>query len=83
MIRFPHSLSESLQLYAGILFLVGPRPQWLRNYATSRKDADSRFDKVNDFYQFTYSFQPHYAPRFTEHLTELSTRDRNKNVSGE
>jgi hypothetical protein len=35
---------------------------WLRHYATSRKFAYSIPEEVTDFFQFTYSFQPHYGP---------------------
>jgi hypothetical protein len=34
----------------------------LRHYATSQKVAGSSPDEVDFFFQFTYSFQPHYGP---------------------
>jgi hypothetical protein len=34
----------------------------LRHYPISRKVAGSSPDEVDFFFQFTYSFQPHYGP---------------------
>jgi hypothetical protein len=56
----------------------------LRQYATSQKAAGSRSDEVNEFYPFSYNFWPPQALGFTQPLTGMSTRSKNKkNVSGE
>jgi hypothetical protein len=34
---------------------------WLSHYATSRKVPGSSPNEVDFFFQFTYSFQPHYG----------------------
>jgi hypothetical protein len=39
--------------------------------------------ELNAFYQFTSSFQPHWASGFTWILSEMRTTERNKNISGE
>jgi hypothetical protein len=43
----------------------------LRNYATNRRVAGSSSDKV-DFFQFPWSFQPHYSPRVDSASKEMS-----------
>jgi hypothetical protein len=48
----------------------------MRHFSTSPKVSASRPDEVNIFFQFTYSFWPHSALRFTKPLTEMSTRSR-------
>jgi hypothetical protein len=62
------SIGDTRQQMPGIL-CVG------RNYVASRKVAGSRPDEVNEFSQFTYSFQ---ALEFSQPLTEMSTRSRKK-----
>jgi hypothetical protein len=47
-----------------------------RLYATSRKVAGSKPDKVNYFFQITKSFRPHSALRFIQSLPEMNTRNR-------
>jgi hypothetical protein len=48
----------------------------LRQYATSQMVAGSRPDLVNEFVKFISSFRPHWALRFTQPLTETSSRSR-------
>jgi hypothetical protein len=48
----------------------------LRRYDTSRKVAGSRTGEAIEFFQFTLSFQPHYALEFTQALTEMSIENR-------
>jgi hypothetical protein len=36
-----------------------------------------------NFYKFTSSFQPHWALWFNQHLPEMNTRRKLKNVYGE
>jgi hypothetical protein len=53
---------------------------WLSHYAPSREIAGSRQEEVMEFYQFSYSFRSHYALMFTQPLSEINTRDRNKKL---
>jgi hypothetical protein len=45
----------------------------MRHYAASRMVAGSIPDDVNEFFQITQSFQPHYSLGFTQHPSEMST----------
>jgi hypothetical protein len=45
-------------------------------YTSSQKLVGLRPDEMNERFQFTLSFGPHYALRFTRPLTEMSTRNR-------
>jgi hypothetical protein len=51
-----------------MLHVHGARGSW--------KIAGSRLDEVNEVFQFTYSFRPHWGLGFTQPLTEISNRSR-------
>jgi hypothetical protein len=57
--------------------------QLLRHKVTGQKVVGSRPDEVLGFYQLTYSFCLQQVLDFPQPLTEMSTRNRNKNVSCE
>jgi hypothetical protein len=52
--------------------------QWLRHYAINKKIAGSKPDELIKFYQFAYSFQPHYALEIVQPLTVMKNRERHK-----
>jgi hypothetical protein len=54
----------------------------LRYSATSLNVAGSRPDEVNEFFQFNWSFQPHYGPGVYSALNR-NAYQKQKNVSGE
>jgi hypothetical protein len=64
------SASCSICLLMGNVFQLG-------HYATSRKVAGTSPDEV-DFFQFTQSFQPHYAPG----VDSASNRNEYQNLPG-
>jgi hypothetical protein len=46
------------------------------HYATNRKVVGSRLDEVNEFFLIYLILPLHQAPRFTQPLTEMSTKTR-------
>jgi hypothetical protein len=59
------------------------KSRWLRCYATSRKVPGSNSDEANDFFISPNTSSRIMALGFTQPLTEMSTRNRKQNVSGE
>jgi hypothetical protein len=71
------STEQSIMWYSVLTSCSGGMQyhSWLWHYATSQRVMGLRPDEVNDFYQFTYALE------FTQPLTKMSIRDKNKNIS--